>query len=119
MVMTIVIHQAFDKLYPFHRAFTEAVPYCEVKRRFHVAIRTAHLTIRNPAGCVHTVSQKEFPQHSLRGTKDLLARLDIHASLRIGKQVIRMPYFTQIGFRVPRPFDVADLNAPETYPDDN
>ena len=114
---TVVIHQAFDKLYPFWQSFVVAVPYAEVKKEFESPIESVQVRFISPAGRILSPSYEEFPDHCLSGERRISVRLDVQANLRISgdrtTRTLRMPYFAQVGLVAVRPFSVRDLNIPD------
>ena len=114
---TVVIHQAFDKLYPFWVSFVVAVPYAEVKKEFEPPIESVQVRFISPAGRVLSPSYEEFPNDCLSAELRISVRLDVQANLRISgdrsTRTLRMPYFSQVGLVAVRPFSVRDLNSPD------
>jgi actin-like ATPase involved in cell morphogenesis len=114
---TVVVHKAFDKLYPFWQSFVIAVPYAEVKKEFDSPIKSVQVRFISPAGRVLSPSYEEFPNGCLSGEWRISVRLDVQANLRISgdrtTRTLRMPYFSQVGLVAKRPFNMRDLGIPD------
>jgi hypothetical protein len=121
-VVPSVIHQAFDKLHGWRQTFVTATPYKkEVELRFEHPVKTLEVFFISPS---RQRQVSELPREIFAGNTRIRARLNVRACLSLeGDQhrstAIEMPYFTQVGLRPPRPFNVKRLNAPNVYPDDN
>jgi molecular chaperone DnaK (HSP70) len=114
---TVLVHQAFDKLYPAWHTHFVAAPYAEIKKEFDAPIASVQVRFISPGGQIRSPSVQEFPHDCLSGESRILVRLDIQANLRIfgdrTTRTLRMPYFAQVGLRHVRPFAVTDLNIPD------
>jgi molecular chaperone DnaK (HSP70) len=115
-VVPRVIHQAFDKIYDWWQTFGTAIPCKEVELHFEHPVKTLEVFFITPSGQRQAA---ELSPNLFRGSTRLRVRLNVRASLSLDSHTIQMPYFTQVGLKPPRPFDVKRLNAPDVYPDDN
>jgi len=115
------VHEAFDRIYPWWRAYQTSLPYKEVNFDFDDAIESLEVFFISPSGGRHAA---QIARDAFRGKNRLRARLDVRANLRLeatgAKSIsIRMPYFTQVGLKPQPPFEPGRLNLPDVYPAEN
>ncbi len=110
------IHQAFDKAYDWRTAYHTANPYKEVVLDFESPVDTLEISFISPGGHRRAA---DIPAGLFHGQRKIVVRLTTRGRLSLDSYAVQMPYFTQVGLKLPRPFDAKRLNAPDVYPDDN
>lgn len=121
-VTAVVLHDAFEP-FDWRQSFLTTVLSNERKARFDQPIESIRVVFKSPAGNTHEVPPEDLNPLAFRGSREIKARLTIRAALTLedgNRRVqLRTPYFTQIGFTAPRPFDAKSLNLPDIYPAEN